>query len=383
MTASIDAVELARALIRCPSVTPEDAGALKVLEEALGSLGFACRRLPFSDATERVENLYARYGEGKPVFCFAGHTDVVPVGNAAAWTVDPFGAEIIDGVLYGRGTADMKGAIAAFTAAAAAFLAERQDHFHGSIACLITGDEEGRSVNGTRKVLDQLREEGEGFDACLVGEPTNPKVLGEMVKVGRRGSLSGTLLVRGVQGHTAYPELADNPVPKMLQLLEALSGQPLDSGTEHFPPSNLEITSVDVGNPVTNVIPAVISATFNVRFGDAYTSESLERLLRERLNETGVDYDLRVTVTGEPFLTKPGALSDLVAGAVKEVTGKTPELSTGGGTSDARFLKDVAPVIEFGLAGSTMHKVDERVAIADLEALVEIYRRILEGFFTS
>ncbi|MCE2510604.1 MAG: succinyl-diaminopimelate desuccinylase [Alphaproteobacteria bacterium] len=383
MTAPMDVVELARALIRCPSVTPDDAGALKVLEGALGPLGFACRRLPFSDATERVENLYARHGDAAPVFCFAGHTDVVPVGNAAAWTVDPFGAEIIDGVLYGRGAVDMKGAVAAFAAAAAAFLAERKGAFRGSIACLITGDEEGRSINGTRKVLEQLREEGEGFDACLVGEPTNPKTLGDMIKVGRRGSLSGTLLMRGVQGHTAYPDLADNPIPKMLRLLEALVKVPLDSGTEHFPPSNLEITSVDVGNPVTNVIPAMITATFNVRFGDAYTSESLERLLRESLNKAGPDYDLRIEVTGEPFLTKPGALSDLVAGAVRQVTGRTPELSTSGGTSDARFLKDAAPVVEFGLAGSTMHKVDERVAIADLEALTEIYKRILDGYFSA
>ncbi len=383
MTASIDVVELTRALVRCPSVTPEDAGALGVLEGALGPLGFDCRRLPFSDETERVENLYARHGEAAPVFCFAGHTDVVPVGNAAAWTVDPFGAEIVDGVLYGRGAVDMKGAIAAFAAAAAAFLDDRGGAFRGAIACLITGDEEGRSVNGTRKALEQLQREGVGFDSCLVGEPTNPKTLGEMVKVGRRGSLNGVLGVCGVQGHTAYPNLAENPIPKMLRLLDVLMKEPLDSGTEHFPPSNLEITSIDVGNPVTNVIPGAVEATFNVRFGDSYTAESLERWLRERLDTAGLDYDLRIAVTGEAFLTKPGALTDLVTNAVRQVTGKTPELSTTGVTSDARYLKYVAPVIEFGLAGATKHKVDERVTIADLEALTEIYRVILDSYFAE
>jgi len=383
MTTAIDVVELARALVRCPSVTPEDAGALGVLEEALGSLGFHCRRLAFADEAERVENLYARHGDGPPVFCFAGHTDVVPAGNVAAWTADPFGAEIVDGVLYGRGAVDMKGAIAAFTSATAAFLDDRGCKFRGTIAYLITGDEEGRSINGTRKTLEQLCHEGEKFDACLVGEPTNPNMLGEMVKVGRRGSLSGVLVAHGVQGHTAYPDLAENPIPKMLRLLGALIKEPPDSGTENFPPSNLEITSIDVGNSVTNVIPGTVESTFNVRFNDSYTAESLEHWLRERLDTVGLEYDLFITVTGEAFLTKPGALTDLVTSAVKKVTGKTPELSTTGGTSDARYLKDMVPVIEFGLAGSTMHKVDEHVTITDLKVLSEIYRAILDSYFVE
>jgi len=384
MTTSIDAVELARALIRCPSVTPEDAGALDVLEGALRPLGFDCRRLPFSDAVDRVDNLYARLGDAAPVFCFAGHTDVVPVGDEAAWSVAPFAAEIADGFLYGRGAVDMKGALAAFGAAVAAFLEGRgEKELPGSIALLVTGDEEGRSVNGTAKALEHLTREGERFAACLVGEPTNPKALGEMIKIGRRGSLNGRLAVGGVQGHTAYPDLADNPIPKLLTLLDALLGAPLDRGSEHFPPSHLEITTLDVGNPATNVIPGRAEAAFNVRFGDGFTAASLEKLLRARLDACGVAYTLEIAVTGEAFLTEPGPLTDLVAAAVTQVTGKAPALGTTGGTSDARFLKDVAPVVEFGLAGSTMHKTDERVALADLEALTEIYRTVLDAFFAA
>lgn len=383
MTSVLDVVELTRALIRCPSVTPEDAGALDALEGALTPLGFACRRLPFSDAVDRIDNLYARVGDGDPVFCFAGHTDVVPAGDEKAWSVAPFGAEIADGFLYGRGAVDMKGALAAFASASAAFLAARNGQIAGSIAMLITGDEEGRSVNGTRKVLDQLTEEGERFAACLVGEPTNPHRLGEMIKIGRRGSLNARLSLQGVQGHTAYPDLAENPIPKLLDLLDALRKAPLDSSSSHFPPSNLEITTIDVGNKATNVIPARAEAAFNVRFGDGFTAASLERHLRERLDASGVAYALEIAVTGEAFLTAPGPLSELVAAAVSGVTGKIPELSTSGGTSDARFLKDVAPVVEFGLAGTTMHKIDERVAISDLEALTEIYRRVLDTFFAD
>ncbi|MEW5703737.1 MAG: succinyl-diaminopimelate desuccinylase [Pseudomonadota bacterium] len=383
MTTSLDVVALAQALIRCPSVTPKDEGAIGVLEDALRPLGFRCRRLAYSDAMETVENLYAKVGEGTPLFCFAGHTDVVPVGDAAAWSVAPFKAEIVDGFLYGRGAVDMKGAVAAFAAAAAAFLSERRGDFRGSIALLITGDEEGRSVNGTRKALETLIGEGERFDACLVGEPTNPQTLGEMIKIGRRGALSGKLTVRGVQGHTAYPHLADNPIPKMLRLLAALLGEPLDAGSAHFEPSNLQITSLDVGNPATNVIPAKIEASFNVRFGDTFTAKRLEKRLRQGLDRAGIAYDLEIWVTGEAFLTEPGALSGLVADAVAAVTGKTPALGTAGGTSDARFLKDAGPVVEFGLGGSTMHKVDERVALADLEALTKIYRNVLEKFFAG
>jgi len=383
MTASLDALALARDLIRCPSVTPEDAGALGVLEVALAPLGFRCRRLPFSDAVDSIDNLYARIGDSAPVFCFAGHTDVVPVGDDAAWTVAPFAAEIADGFLYGRGAVDMKGALAAFAAAVAAFLDARGGEFSGSIAMLITGDEEGRSVNGTRKVLEQLTREGENFDACLVGAPTNPHHLGEMMKIGRRGSLCGRLAVDGVQGHVAYPDLADNPIPKLLALLDALLATSLDRGSENFQPSHLEMTTIDVGNGATNVIPGRAEAGFNVRFGDSFTAASLERHLRACLDATGIAYTLDIAVTGEAFLTAPGTLTDLVAAAVAKTTGKTPELSTTGGTSDARFLKDVAPVVEFGLAGSTMHKTDERVALADLEALTEIYRMILESFFST
>ncbi len=381
MTTSLDVVALAQALIRCPSVTPKDEGAIGVLEDALRPLGFRCRRLAYSDAMETVENLYAKVGEGTPLFCFAGHTDVVPVGDAAAWSVAPFKAEIVDGFLYGRGAVDMKGAVAAFAAATAAFLSERRGDFRGSIALLITGDEEGRSVNGTRKALETLIGEGERFDACLVGEPTNPQTLGEMIKIGRRGALSGKLTVRGVQGHTAFPHLADNPIPKMLRA--ALLGEPLDAGSAHFEPSNLQITSLDVGNPATNVIPAKIEASFNVRFGDTFTAKRLEKRLRQGLDRAGIAYDLEIWVTGEAFLTEPGALSGLVADAVAAVTGKTPALGTAGGTSDARFLKDAGPVVEFGLGGSTMHKVDERVALADLEALTKIYRNVLEKFFAG
>ena len=379
MTAPVDAVELARALIRCPSVTPADAGALDVLQRALEAVGFTCHRLPFSaPGTPDIDNLYARLGTAGPNFCFAGHTDVVPVGSREAWSVDPFGAEIIDGHLYGRGASDMKAAIAAFVAAAARVTS---GGVPGSISLLITGDEEGPAINGTVKVLRWLAERGERLDACVVGEPTCPNRLGDMVKIGRRGSLSGSVTVQGVQGHTAYPHLADNPLPRLVHMLAALVDTPLDDGTPHFQPSNLQLTTIDVGNPATNVIPATARAGFNIRFNDLHTGASLTEWLRARLDSVDPRYDLAVNVSGEAFLTPPGPLSALLSEAIRRATGLTPELSTTGGTSDARFIKDCCPVAEFGMSGQTMHKVDERVALADIAALTEIYAGVLGGFF--
>jgi succinyl-diaminopimelate desuccinylase len=381
---AVDPVELTRALIRCPSVTPAEGGALRLLEARLAPLGFACHRLVFSEeGTPDVENLYARAGNGSPNFCFAGHTDVVPVGNAKAWKTDPFGGEMSDGMLFGRGATDMKGAVAAFIAAANRFLDARGDGFTGSISLLITGDEEGPSINGTKKVLEWLAAKGERLDACIVGEPTNPTRLGEMIKIGRRGSLVGRLVVRGVQGHTAYPHLADNAAHKIVSMLDAIVTEPLDAGSAHFQPSTLQIASVDVGNPATNVIPGEASARFNIRFNDLQTPASLENWLRHRFDAVSRDYELAIEVSGVAFLTPPGRLSDLISSAVERVTGLRPELSTTGGTSDARFIKDCCPVAEFGLVGQTMHKVDERVAVDDLARLTMIYQAVLEEFFAA
>jgi succinyl-diaminopimelate desuccinylase len=378
----LDPLALAQALIRCPSVTPADAGALGVLEAALAPLGFACHRLRFATGDNpAIENLYAVAGQGGRNFCFAGHTDVVPVGDRAGWTVEPFAAAIEGDILYGRGAADMKGAVAAFAAAAARFLAARGEDFTGRVSLLITGDEEGPSIDGTRRVLEWLAERGERLDACVVGEPTNPQRLGDMIKIGRRGSLTGRLTVRGVQGHIAYPHLADNPVHRLVAMASALLARPLDQGTEHFQPSSLQFHTIDVGNPATNVIPAEARAGFNIRFNDRHSGASLEAWLRRTLDAIGGDYRLEVSVSGEAFLTEPGPLSELVAGAVERRLGRRPELSTTGGTSDARFIRAACPVVEFGLVGQTMHKVDERVALADLAALTDIYGAVLEGFF--
>lgn len=382
MSDLLDPLGLAQDLIRRPSVTPEDAGALAVLEEALTALGFTCHRLRFSDTdTPDIDNLYARLGTQGPNLCFAGHTDVVPPGDG--WTVDPFGAEVRDGVLYGRGAADMKGAIAAFTAAVARRLAEAP--VPGSISFLITGDEEGPAINGTKKVLDWLAERGEKLDACVVGEPTNPRALGDMMKIGRRGSVTGYLTAWGTQGHVAYPHLADNPIPRLMAMLGALIAAPLDDGTPHFQPSSLQITTIDVGNPATNVIPGSAKATFNIRFNDIHTPDSLIAWVRATCDgvcggDAGL-YDLRFAVSGDAFVTPPGNLSVLISDAVEAETGRTPELSTSGGTSDARFIKDACAVAEFGLVGQSMHKKDENVRLDDLEALTRIYRRIIDGFF--
>ena len=384
--AKSDIVGLVRDLIRCESITPVDAGALATLGQFLERIGFAVETVTFSaPGTPDIPNLFAKIGTGEPHFCFAGHTDVVPPGDAARWRHPPFSAEIEDGYVHGRGTADMKGGIAAFAVAARDFLAEAGDAFSGSISLLITGDEEGPAINGTIKLLDWCAARGERFDACIVGEPTNPGELGEMIKIGRRGSLNGVLKVEGVQGHVAYPHRAENPIPGMLKLLGGLAAEPLDAGTDHFQPSNLEVTTIDVGNPATNVIPAAIGARFNVRFNDTWTPASLEAELRRRLDAAAggeVRYTLIVEQpVGEAFHTEPGAfVGDLVA-AIAAVTGREPELSTSGGTSDARFIKDYCPVVEFGLVGATMHKVDERVAVSDLDALGAIYHDFLKRFF--
>ena len=380
----MDPVDLAQALIRCPSVTPADEGAMDVLQSALEELGFTCHRLPFATGNApEVQNLYARIGDRAPNFCFAGHTDVVPVGDANEWSVDPFAAEIKGDRLYGRGASDMKTAIAGFAAAAARFLESRDNGFPGSISLLITGDEEGEAVNGTVKVLEWLKEKGEVLDACLVGEPTNPETLGDMIKIGRRGSMTAFLTVHGASGHAAYPHLADNPVERLVKMLSAVLDKPLDDGTKHFQPSTAVVTTIDVGNPVANVIPARAEARINVRFNDLHTGADVETLLRRRLDDIGSNYDLDARVSGEPFLSPPGPLSNLVAGAVEKATGKRPEFSTAGGTSDARFIKDHCPVCEYGMTNQTAHKADENALISDIRLLSDIYQSVLDGFFAD
>lgn len=375
-----DPVALAQALIRCPSVTPEEGGALTLLADLLTPLGFACHRMTFSEpGTPDVDNLYARLGTAGPNLCFAGHTDVVPPGNEKAWTLPPFSAEIRDGLLYGRGAVDMKGAVACFVAAVARHLAKGQPS--GSISLLITGDEEGPSINGTMKVLDWLKERGEGLDACIVGEPSNPQALGDEIKIGRRGSVNGDLVVSGKQGHAAYPHMADNPVPKLARIIDRLSTLRLDEGTAHFEPSSIAVTVISVPNTATNVIPAEARAKFNVRYNDAHTRARIEATLRDACakaaGEVGARFELSFSGTGDVFLTQPGPLVETMRAAVAAETGRTPKLSTGGGTSDARFIKDHCPVIEFGLVNKTIHQVDEHVAVADLETLTRIYERVL------
>jgi succinyl-diaminopimelate desuccinylase len=380
-----DPVALSEALIRRPSVTPTDAGALDVLGDYLAQLGFTCHRLPFTEAgTPDVDNLYARYGTGQPNFCFAGHTDVVPPGDPADWVSDPFQPARRDGRLYGRGAADMKCAIAAFAVAAKRFIDATGGGFGGSISFLITGDEEGPAVNGTKKVLKWMQDQGEVMDACLVGEPTNALKLGDMIKIGRRGSINARITVEGTQGHVAYPDIADNPVPRLLAYLKALDDHVFDEGTEHFPPTNLEITTIDVGNPTSNLIPAKAEARINIRFNDLHTGAGLARLLEEqRALHAGPRSRIETSVSGEAFLTPPGRLSDVVAGAVAAVTGMTPELSTTGGTSDARFIKAHCAVVEFGMINETAHKIDENALIGDIEALALIYERVLAAYFAK
>jgi succinyl-diaminopimelate desuccinylase len=368
-----DPVHLAQELIRRPSVTPEDAGALDVLAGALEGLGFACHHIRSATGGPEIRNLYARLGTEAPNICFAGHTDVVPPGKG--WTAEPFGGVVDQGRLFGRGSADMKGAIACFVAAVARLKAEGA--IRGSVSLLITGDEEGPAVDGTVKVLDWLAARGERLDCCIVGEPTNPKKLGDMMKIGRRGSLNCRLTVFGTQGHSAYPQLADNPIPRLLEILRRLTEKPLDEGTPHFQASTLALTTVDVGNPATNVIPAEARAGFNIRFNDLHSGASLEKWIRDTVARVEGECEVKVEVSGESFLTPPGRLSEAIAQAAFEVTGLRPEASTSGGTSDARFIKNHCPVVEFGLVGQTMHKSDEHVAVADMESLTEIYRRVL------
>ncbi|MCC2112296.1 MAG: succinyl-diaminopimelate desuccinylase, partial [Hyphomicrobiales bacterium] len=349
-----DAVALLGNLIACESVTPADAGALDTLGDFLDDAGFEVNQVIFSEpGTPDIANLFAKFDRGAPHLTFAGHTDVVPTGDENKWTHPPFSAAIENGVLYGRGAADMKGAIAAFAAAARDYLADRGDTFSGTVSFLITGDEEGPAINGTVKLLDWCAGRGEKFDAALVGEPTNPGALGEMIKIGRRGSLTGRLVVHGVQGHVAYPDRAENPVRGMLRLLDALLDPPFDNGSEHFQPSNLEVTTVDVGNPATNVIPAEARAVFNIRFSDKWTPESVEAEIRARLDKAAgnaVRYELAIDhPVGQSFLTAPGTFVDDLVAAIEAETGRRPELSTTGGTSDARFIKDYCPVVEFGL----------------------------------
>lgn len=383
---TIDPLNLSQALIKCPSVTPDTGEALDVLQDILSEMGFRCKQVSFSAVdTPDVNNLYAKFGHSSPNFCFAGHTDVVPVGDLEAWTVDPFGAEIKKGMLCGRGASDMKTAIACFVAAVSRFIDTRDNNFKGSISLLITGDEEGPAINGTKKLLEWITEEGDVLDACLVGEPTNPNELGDMIKIGRRGSLNGYLTVSGTQGHTAYPHLADNPIHLIVKMLETITSKELDQGTDHFQASTIQVSTIDVDNPATNVIPAKARATFNVRFNDLHKATDIERWLREQFdmvtNQTDSSYDLITKVSGEAFLSPPGQLSAVLSGAVTEVIGRTPVLSTSGGTSDARFIKDYCPVAEFGMVGATMHKIDESVKLVDLEALTAIYTTTLKNYF--
>lgn len=394
MTATNPVANL-QTLIRCPSVTPAEGGALSALEAMLSPLGFKVDRVVAKEAgTPDVENLYARLGTEGPHLMFAGHTDVVPVGDEGAWTHPPFAAEIANGELFGRGAVDMKGGIACFAAAVARHV-EKHGAPKGSISFLITGDEEGPSINGTIKLLQWATEHGETWDACVVGEPTNPNKLGDMIKIGRRGSLSGKIVVHGVQGHAAYPHLADNPVRGMLQLTQALMDPPFDAGTDNFQPSNLEVTTIDVGNPATNVIPAKASASFNIRFNDTWTADTLRADIIRRLDAAAADGALRpgrepvkyeIIWADRPshvFLTRNNALIASLSSAVETVTGASAALSTTGGTSDARFIKDYCPVVEFGLVGQTMHMVDERVAVSDLETLTAIYETFIERWFEN
>lgn len=385
-----DVIELTRTLVRCESVTPREAGALQLLEGTLTPLGFTCERMDFTEAgTDDVANLYARIGTAGKHFCFAGHSDVVPVGDLSSWTIGPFAAELSGGYLFGRGAADMKGAIAAFTDAAARFIAKRGRDFGGSISLLITGDEEGPAVNGTVKMLQRLAERGETIDACIVGEPTSSKRFGDMMKIGRRGSMTVDLVVRGVQGHVAYPERLDNAIHRLSAIIEALVREPIDKGSTHFQPTSLQFTTVDVGNPATNIAPGVAKARFNTRFNDLWTSKTLLAHLQERIERANealggngiVEYS--VQVSGESFYTPPGPLSDLVAGAVRDIAGVETELSTTGGTSDARFIRSYCPVLEFGLVGESMHKVDEKSAVADLKTLARVYETVLDRYFAA
>ncbi len=375
----IDPVEFARALIRRPSVTPADGGAMDLVQAELERLGFACRRLRFGE----VENLYARRGTDGPNLCYAGHTDVVPPGDPKAWRVDPFAAEVVDGVLIGRGAADMKGSIAAWIAAVARTLDSAAPK--GSFSLLITGDEEGRATHGTRKVVELLQAEGERIDHCLVGEPSSVKTLGDVIKVGRRGSLNVWITVEGRQGHVAYPDRAANPIPVLLTLLDRLRSRRLDDGYPSFPPSNLEITTVDVGNPVTNVIPARALGRFNIRFNPSHTGADLIAWIEDETKtlraESGLEIALEFLHSGDAFLTEPGPFVELVCAAIEQETGARPDANTTGGTSDARFIRALCPVLELGPVGQTIHQIDERIPVDEIERLTDLYARVIRLYF--
>ena len=383
-----DPIALAQALIRCESVTPDEAGALTLLQNVLEPAGFTCHRLIFSEpGTPDVDNLYARLGSGRPHLSFAGHTDVVPVGNDAGWTVPPFAGEIRDGLLYGRGAVDMKGCIAAFVAAALKYIHHYGGLPRGSLSFLITGDEEGPSINGTAKMLDWLKARDEVVDACLVGEPSNPHALGDEIRIGRRGSLNAELVVHGKQGHSAYPQIADNPVPKLARMIDRLATAKLDGGTANFQPSNLQVTVISVPNTATNVIPGYAVAKLNIRYNDTWSRPTIETWVRNTAARAAAEldakYDLTFSGTGDVFVTQPGRLVSTLKDAVKSVTGRVPALTTGGGTSDARFIKDICPVVEFGLVNSTIHQVDEHTSVADLKLLTDIHGRFISNYFTS
>lgn len=382
-----NAVALTQALIQCPSVTPAEGGALRLLADLLGEAGFETHLLRFSaEGTPDIDNLYARFGRSAPYLLFAGHTDVVPVGDESRWSAKPFGGDIRDGKIYGRGATDMKGGVAASVAAALRFIDTHPD-FEGSIGFLITGDEEGPAINGTVKVLQWMAEQGERFDHCILGEPTNPERLGDMIKIGRRGSLTGHIIVHGKQGHVAYPHLADNPIPSMMRLVQGVLATPLDEGTPHFSATNCEFTTIDVGNTATNVIPNAVRATFNIRFNDLWTPESLEAEIRKRLDHAAgnhIRYEARFEPTNAiAFMTEPGPFVAKMVDAIEEMTGIKPALSTTGGTSDARFICQYGPVIEFGLTGKTMHQIDEHAEVAEIEALADIYEGVLTRYFAS
>ncbi|MFD2181617.1 succinyl-diaminopimelate desuccinylase [Rhodoplanes azumiensis] len=380
-----DVVAIARDLLRCPSVTPAEGGALALVADILSRAGFTVERPVFSEPGHAaVQNLHARIGHGGPHLVFAGHTDVVPPGDEAQWTHPPFAGDVADGVLYGRGAVDMKGAVACALAAALDHLAANGGRPKGTLSFLLTGDEEGVAVNGSVKLLKWAAERGEKFDHCILGEPTNPETLGDMIKIGRRGSQNGTLVVTGTQGHVAYPHLADNPVRSVVRMVAALLAEPLDAGTDHFDPSNLEFTSIDVGNKTVNVIPAEARARFNIRFNDLHTQGSLRALIEARAAAAAQGARFRIDwepSNAEAFLTAPGPFVTLVGDVITSVTGRQAELSTSGGTSDARFIKNYCPVVEFGLVNASMHGIDERVPVADLIALTAIYREIFVRYF--
>ena len=374
-------IELTKDLISCRSITPENDGAIEQVSHWLQEIGFKSEILNFEEAgTASVKNLWSKIGSKGPTICFAGHTDVVPTGNIDEWSSDPFDASEINNEIIGRGAADMKGAIAAFISATKRFV-EENPNFPGSIGFIITGDEEGCAINGTKKILGWMKEKSITFDDCIVGEPTNPNTLGEMIKIGRRGSVNGVITVEGVQGHVAYPHLADNPIPKLIKLIDNLINSSLDEGTDHFQPSNIEITSIDIGNKATNVIPRKASANFNIRYNDLFDSKKIEEEVHKRIESLNYNYSIKFEHSGDAFLTRPGKLTEDLSKIIENQTGHAPELSTSGGTSDARFIKDYGNVVEFGLIGATMHKVDESASIEDIKNLSEIYYQALKKYF--